>query len=416
LRLDAEYNALLPPLSRPESEALKRSIQEDGLHYPIIVNKSGTVLDGHNRLNICRELGIKPRFEIRDFSNDRLREKKFVIVANLRRRHLNDFQRIELSQPLLILERRLAKQRMLHADKKGLPPNGSRGEAVENVAKEIGVSARTYYRALTVLEKESETVKSKLRTGRLEISAAYTALQSTQKRKALLEHSKKPLSNHVQLRCGDFRKVLRDIPDCSVDAIITDPPYARRFVRLATDIAAFASRVLKQGGSLFLMVGQSFLPDVYRQLPNTYPESGGRGLNYNWTLAPLMALNASTSIFPRKVLVSWKPVLWLVRGRFEGGWHYDTIEPDEPDKTIEEWQQSVKGTMKLIDRYTQPGDVILDPCMGTGTFGVAATELKRSFIGCDLDPEKVAIAHARIAEVDQHSTIQQASIRPSKRR
>jgi DNA modification methylase len=152
------------------------------------------------------------------------------------------------------------------------------------------------------------------------------------------------------------------------------------------------------------MVGQSFLPDIFRQLPNTYPETGGGELNYNWTLAPLMALNASTSIFPRRVLVSWKPVLWLVKGRFHGGWHYDTIEPDERDKTIDEWQQSVKGISKLINRYTNVGDTILDPCMGTGSFGVAAIALKRCFIGCDLDPEKVAIAHARIAEVDQGST------------
>jgi hypothetical protein len=93
LKVDEEYSSLLPPLSQPESEALKRSIREDGQHFPIIANKHGTVLDGHNRLKVCRELGTKPRFAIRDFYNDRLREKKFVIVSNLRRRHLNDFRR-----------------------------------------------------------------------------------------------------------------------------------------------------------------------------------------------------------------------------------------------------------------------------------------------------------------------------------
>ena len=415
MRIDDEYRSLLPPLSLPESEALKRSVKEDGLHYPIIVNRSGVVLDGHNRLKVCRELNIKPRFEIKDFANDKVREKKFVIVANLRRRHLNDFQKIELSQPLLAIERKIAKRRMLHT-RKGLLPNGGRGEAVEKVASEIGVSARTYYRALVVLEKESENVKRKLRAGRLEISAAYASLQLKQKRKELLERSKTPLRSHVQLRCGDFRKELRDIPDCSVDAILTDPPYARKFVRLATDILALASRTLKQGGSLFFMVGQSYLPDIFRQLPNTYPENGGKSLNYNWTLAPLMALNASTSIFPRKVLVSWKPVVWITKGRFQGDWHYDTIEPDEPDKSIDEWQQSVKGIEKLINRYTQPGNLILDPLMGTGTFGVAAVELRRSFIGCDLDAEKVAIANARIAEVDQNGLKQEALISPRRQK
>jgi ParB-like chromosome segregation protein Spo0J len=115
LKVDEEYRSLLPPLSHPEFEALKRSVREDGLHYPIIVNKLGVVLDGHNRLKVCRELRMKPRFEVRDFSNDRLREEKFVIVSNLTRRHLNDFQKIELSQPLLGIQRTLAKQRQIHS-------------------------------------------------------------------------------------------------------------------------------------------------------------------------------------------------------------------------------------------------------------------------------------------------------------
>lgn len=142
LRVDEEYRSLLPSLSQPESEALKRSIREDGLHYPIIANKHGIVLDGHNRLKVCRELGIKPRFEVRDFCNDRLEEKKFVIVADLRRRRLNDFQKIELSQPLLSIQRLLARQRQVRAGKslgRDLLPNGrelSNGEAVENVARE----------------------------------------------------------------------------------------------------------------------------------------------------------------------------------------------------------------------------------------------------------------------------------------
>ena len=63
LRFNQEYKSLLPPLSAAESEALKRSIEQDGLHYPIIVSKDGTVLDGHNRLRACQELGIEPRFE-----------------------------------------------------------------------------------------------------------------------------------------------------------------------------------------------------------------------------------------------------------------------------------------------------------------------------------------------------------------
>jgi hypothetical protein len=49
------------------------------------------------------ELGVEPRVEVRGFS-DRLLEKRFVVEVNLRRRHLNDFQRAEPAYPLLEIE------------------------------------------------------------------------------------------------------------------------------------------------------------------------------------------------------------------------------------------------------------------------------------------------------------------------
>ena len=50
----------------------------------------------------------------------------------------------------------------------------------------------------------------------------------------------------------------------------------------------------------------------------------------------------------------------------------------------------------LITMGSRPGDVVLDPFMGSGTTGVAAKMLGRNFIGIELDPEYVKIAEARI--------------------
>jgi tRNA G10 N-methylase Trm11 len=47
---------------------------------------------------------------------------------------------------------------------------------------------------------------------------------------------------------------------------------------------------------------------------------------------------------------------------------------------------------------SDPGDMILDPFLGTGTTAVAAKALGRHFIGIDLDPEYVQIARAKIAQ------------------
>ena len=51
--------------------------------------------------------------------------------------------------------------------------------------------------------------------------------------------------------------------------------------------------------------------------------------------------------------------------------------------------------IKLISKV---GDTIFDPFMGSGTTGVAAIQLGRNFIGCEIDPDYFAIAEKRIKE------------------
>src|SRR3990172_4515621 len=116
LRVNPEYEKLLPKMSDEEFSELKASIKEEGQHYPIIANENLEILDGYHRFRACVELGVEPDFEVRKFE-DRLLEKKFVIEANLRRRHLNNFQLVELAVPLLEIEKALAKKRQLKGGK-----------------------------------------------------------------------------------------------------------------------------------------------------------------------------------------------------------------------------------------------------------------------------------------------------------
>jgi ParB-like chromosome segregation protein Spo0J len=185
LHLNPEYDKLLPKMSEEEFAELKASIQTEGQHYPIIVNEDLEVLDGHHRFRACVELGIEPDFEVRKF-DDKLVEKKFVIEANLRRRHLNNFQLVELAVPLLEIEKALAKKRQSKGAKEGqdsplgLAPNDAepefKGKAAEAVAKKAGVSARTFERGKKILEKASEDEKQKLREGKTSISKVYSEI------------------------------------------------------------------------------------------------------------------------------------------------------------------------------------------------------------------------------------------------
>ena len=191
LHLNPEYEKLLPKMSDEEFAELKASIQAEGQHYPIVVNEDLEVLDGHHRFRACTELGIEPDFEVRKFE-DKLIEKKFVIEANLRRRHLTKFQLVELGVPLLEIEKALAKKRQAEGGKTGrniqlgLAPDDAKPEftkhkATEAVAKKVGVSTRTFERGKKILEKATEEEKQKLREGKASIAKVYREVVAQEK-------------------------------------------------------------------------------------------------------------------------------------------------------------------------------------------------------------------------------------------
>lgn len=213
LHINPDYQSLLPELSREEYEALKESIRKDGLHYPIEINRENVILDGHNRYKICKELGVSLKTEVRNFKN-KLLEKAFVITVNLRRRHLNDFQKCEMSMPLLEIEQELAKKRKAQAKGK---PRGTkaltssieleRGQARDIVAKKIGVSHATFQRATKIINEAPEDLKEKVRKG-MSIHYAYKSIRRQEKHEAPPE-----------LPMGEF------------DVLYADPPW-KYYLRL----------------------------------------------------------------------------------------------------------------------------------------------------------------------------------------
>lgn len=195
-----EYANLVPSLSKDEYSQLKSSIRTNGLYLPIIINDENTVLDGHNRFKICKELEIQPKFKVKKFENILL-ERKFVIVCNLHRRQLNDFQKSELGIPLLKIETELAKQRV---NQHSLPSNEGKhkGEATELTSKQIGVSRGTFERAKKIIESAPEELKEKVRTGQTSINYAYKTINRQEK-----------------------KKNAQPIPQGQFDVILADPPW-----------------------------------------------------------------------------------------------------------------------------------------------------------------------------------------------
>jgi hypothetical protein len=74
----------------------------------------------------------------------------------------------------------------------------------------------------------------------------------------------------------------------------------------------------------------------------------------------------------------------------------DTVHVQGQEKEYHDWQQPVEVFGRLIEDFTQPGDLVVDPCGGSFTTAVACYRLKRQFIGCDIDEQCVRLGWDRL--------------------
>jgi predicted RNA methylase len=68
-------------------------------------------------------------------------------------------------------------------------------------------------------------------------------------------------------------------------------------------------------------------------------------------------------------------------------------------RLMHEWAQSTKEAEHVIKDLTVENQIILDPFLGYGTFGIAALQLNRKFIGIEIDPEHFSNAQRRLSSI-----------------
>lgn len=393
LTINPVYQKLVHPVKEEEYKSIKQSIKESGLWLPIIVNREGIILDGHTRFKICQELGIIPKHAERIFENEWL-EKKFVIESNLRRRQLNDYQKSELGIPLEEINSQIAKAKMIEGGKSKGKSNDPPFYATIETAKEIGIAATTFMRAKKIINTASELTKDKLRSGSTTINKEYQILRKDEKRAIRHEEIKNiqvSLPENVTLHNSEFQKVF--VEGNSVSLIFTDPPYHEKYLHLYESLAVHASRVLREGGSLICYVGHYAIGKVINMME-------AQGLRFHWIIAVIHS-GPSASVFGRKILVGYKPMLWFTKGKYEGEFVKDCIQSEFQGKELHEWAQSTVEADYYIKYLTIENEIVYDPFLGQGTFGIAAVKLKRQFIGCEVEKEHFENARRLISAANQ---------------
>lgn len=175
LRIDPEYQNLIPSPSDEEYNMLEESIIRDGCDTPLVVWK-GTIVDGHNRYKICQKHNIPFAIEEKEFE-DSSAAMLWMIERQLGRRNLNSYQRSELA---LLAKKHLAqsaKERMLAGVNPG--PNLAQGGRVsEQLAKMAGVGRETMKKVEKIDSEADEDLKEQLRKGEISIHKAYTDIKA----------------------------------------------------------------------------------------------------------------------------------------------------------------------------------------------------------------------------------------------
>jgi len=212
----------------------------------------------------------------------------------------------------------------------------------------------------------------------------------------------------VDLRLGDCLDVMRGIPDGSVDAVVTDPPW----------MAYETGRYDATGHHAPIEYLQ---PDEYcGPLFGILKDGGACLLWCRWDCFEVHAASMRRAGFVVKNCVVWsKPnhtagdlqgnfgfkhemAVFAVKGRWQRHSNRETNLWQESHlfsraKRDHPTQKPIGLMCRSVNAVCPPVGVVLDPFMGSGTTGVACVNTGRSFIGIERDPDYFRIASDRIA-------------------
>lgn len=234
----------------------------------------------------------------------------------------------------------------------------------------------------------------------------------------------------MKLLNGDCLELMKDIPDGSVDLILCDPPYGTTDCKWDSVLPfdklwGQYDRVLKPNGAVVLFAAQPFTTELIM--------SNKKAFRYCWywiknqptgfTYARYQPMRKVEDICvfykkmptynpqglreienpkPRKFEPGKGGELWTLRSR-KGeytnrftNWPKNVLEYNG-ERGLHPTQKPVPLLEYLVRTYTNPGDTVLDNCMGSGSTGVAVKQVGgRHFIGIEQNAEYYKIAQQRI--------------------
>ena len=418
-----ELEVLIPPLTSEEFKQLERNILEEGIRDPL-VTWNGILVDGHNRYRIAQEYDIDFVTVEKEFA-DMNAVKEWMVNNQLGRRNLPEFVRGELLSYVRNLLRDVGKEKLIeigktygegHKKEEGLSIIDKGSHDTRKIfADKLGWSEGKTGMFDVVTKKAPEELKVKLRTGEVNIHQAYKEIKKDEKEQSktqkAIEIIEKVYESNTNIFHGNCIEFIKTIEDKSIDCLITDPPYGVDIQFGAYDNQL--SRKIENDGNIdnALLLLDTMLHEVKIKLK----DNAHIYIFCNWKIYP--QFNAIISKhFQIKNLIIWDK-LFMGMGDLKGNYSssYEMIvfaggnrefltRPKNiiqcrfNDERFHNTQKPVDLIKQLIENSTNVNETIFDPFLGSGSTVVAANQLKRNFIGCEIDEQNYKITLKRLED------------------
>jgi site-specific DNA-methyltransferase (adenine-specific) len=270
-------------------------------------------------------------------------------------------------------------------------------------------------------------------------------------RKQLLRLPLEGVSLQNRIICGDILDVCAELPQSLADLLILDPPYnltktfggeifrettTSKYEEWFEERLVKILPLLKKSATLYVCGDWKSSAALHRVLERhvvvrnriTWEREKGRGAKANWknasediwfcTVSDDYFFDVEAVKLKRKVIAPYRqegaPKDW--EETEEGGFrltHPSNLWTDltvpfwsMPENTDHPTQKPEKLIAKLILASSRPGDLVVDPFLGSGTTAVVSKKLNRHFVGIELDELYSCMSLARVAAADKDREIQ----------
>lgn len=202
------------------------------------------------------------------------------------------------------------------------------------------------------------------------------------------------------LYLGDCIKYMKSMPDNSIDAVITDPPYGVGipYSGLFDDTPEYARELItclinegRRISKVTLFPSGKYENELW--VMKNYPP--------DWRICWYKGAQSTASPIG---FSDWEMIFVYGKDIFRYLHDYMAVRTTKADNG-HPCPKDVRWATWLIGKFTKPRDIIFDPFMGSGTTGVAALQLGRRFVGCEIEPLYFDISKKRIESASNQEVL-----------